>query len=191
MFCGYAEEEILAMGKDFSKKLILKEDRVFLDKVQVDLFDMVHNLPAERKTKLTVFLNHRFVHKTGHILSIDMRLTPFLLHGNGDLWMIFACLSFSTKTQKVEAYLEMNDTHERFDYSLAKHRFVPTEVKILTEKEKRILLLNSRGYTELEIAAELNVSINTVKFHKRNIFEKTHSKTLSESFVYATMHKLL
>lgn len=191
MYCGYAEEEIMAMGKDFTKHIIYKEDKNFINKVQKEFCELVSNLPVERKDKLTVYLNHRFAHKSGEILSIDMRITPFLFHENGDLWMTFACLSFSTKTQKVGAYMEMNDTQERFEFSFAKQRLVAIEVKPLSEKERRILLLNSRGYTEIEIAAELNISINTVKFHKRNVFEKTHSKTLTESFVYASSHRLL
>ncbi len=51
----------------------------------------------------------------------------------------------------------------------------------LTEKEKQILNLVSKGYLNKEIANELNNSINTIKQHIRHIYEKLHVQNKAEA----------
>lgn len=51
----------------------------------------------------------------------------------------------------------------------------------LTEREKDVLLLIAKGYNNLKIAEELFVSVNTVKFHTKNIFIKLDVKNRIEA----------
>ena len=51
----------------------------------------------------------------------------------------------------------------------------------LTEREQQVLLQASKGATDKEIAAELNISLNTVKTHIRNILAKLHVRTRREA----------
>lgn len=46
----------------------------------------------------------------------------------------------------------------------------------LTKKEREIALLLKEGYTNTDIAMSLNVSINTVKTHVKNIYKKFQVK---------------
>jgi len=51
----------------------------------------------------------------------------------------------------------------------------------LTEREQNVLLLLSKGHTNLKIAEALFVSVNTVKFHTKNIFIKLDVKNRVEA----------
>ena len=51
----------------------------------------------------------------------------------------------------------------------------------LTEREQEVLLQASKGATDKEIAAELNISLNTVKTHMRNILSKLQVRTRREA----------
>ena len=51
----------------------------------------------------------------------------------------------------------------------------------LTPKEKQILLLMAKGHLYKEIAEELNNTVNTIKMHIRNIYEKLHVQNRSEA----------
>lgn len=51
----------------------------------------------------------------------------------------------------------------------------------LTEREQQVLLQASKGATDKEIAASLNISLNTVKTHIRNILSKLHVRTRREA----------
>lgn len=55
------------------------------------------------------------------------------------------------------------------------------EMALLTPREKEILDLLAKGYLYKEIAAELFISIETVKRHIHNIYEKLHVQTRTEA----------
>jgi DNA-binding NarL/FixJ family response regulator len=51
----------------------------------------------------------------------------------------------------------------------------------LTEREQQVLSKVAEGATDKEIAAELNISLNTVKTHVRNILAKLQVSTRREA----------
>jgi DNA-binding NarL/FixJ family response regulator len=65
---------------------------------------------------------------------------------------------------------------------LSKHDVVGGEDDSnLTEREQQVLMKVSEGATDKEIATALNVSLNTVKTHIRNILSKLHVRTRREA----------
>jgi two-component system nitrate/nitrite response regulator NarL len=61
----------------------------------------------------------------------------------------------------------------------------------LTPREMEILMVVMRGYTNGQIAQELLISIQTVKHHISNIFDKTGVDTRLELALFAHHHHLL
>lgn len=57
----------------------------------------------------------------------------------------------------------------------------------LTDREKTILAALAKGRTNTELAADLGISINTVKFHLRNLYEKLglQNRAQAIAFYYA------
>ena len=51
----------------------------------------------------------------------------------------------------------------------------------LTAKEQQVLQLMSRGLLYKEMAAELNITVNTIKQHIRHIYEKLHVQNKAEA----------
>jgi len=65
---------------------------------------------------------------------------------------------------------------------LSRHDTVGAEEEsALTEREQQVLMRVSEGASDKEIAAALNVSLNTVKTHIRNILSKLHVRTRREA----------
>lgn len=62
---------------------------------------------------------------------------------------------------------------------------------ILTEREQQVLVQASKWATDKEIAALLNISLNTVKTHIRNILSKLHVRTRREAAKAAQVKGLL
>jgi DNA-binding NarL/FixJ family response regulator len=50
----------------------------------------------------------------------------------------------------------------------------------LTEREREILGLMTKGYAEKEIADMMHVSVNTVKTHRKHIYQKLHIRSRAE-----------
>jgi len=42
----------------------------------------------------------------------------------------------------------------------------------LSQREKEVAKLVAQGYSNAEISSLLDISVNTVKFHNKNIFDK-------------------
>ena len=61
----------------------------------------------------------------------------------------------------------------------------------LSEREKEVLLLVAKGLLNKEIADKLNISVNTVITHRKNITRKTGIKTAPGLTVYAILNGLL
>lgn len=57
----------------------------------------------------------------------------------------------------------------------------------LTAREKTLLAALARGRTNTELAQELGISINTVKFHLRNLYDKLgfHNRSQAIAFYYS------
>lgn len=66
----------------------------------------------------------------------------------------------------------------------------PGEV-LLTEREHGVLQLIARGHTYAEIANSLNISINTVRAHIKNIFRKLSANSRSEAVFHAVEQGIL
>lgn len=60
--------------------------------------------------------------------------------------------------------------------------------QLLSPREIEVLRLLARGHINKEIADQLNISINTVITHRKNIMQKLHSQSLSKLAVYAVTH---
>ena len=78
-----------------------------------------------------------------------------------------------------------------FHYDLKGNFWRETELVKLTGREKEILIHSTRGYTINEIANEIFVSPDTVKFHRKKLFEKLGVANISEAITYATNNKLI
>ena len=62
---------------------------------------------------------------------------------------------------------------------------------MLSDREKEVLSEVARGYLNKEIADRLNISINTVITHRKNITRKTGIKTTPGLTVYALLNGLV
>lgn len=61
----------------------------------------------------------------------------------------------------------------------------------LSERERDVLVLVAQGYTNKEIATELNISPHTVISHRKNIVYKTGIRSVAGLTVYAVLNKLI
>lgn len=57
----------------------------------------------------------------------------------------------------------------------------------LSEREKQVLAYMVKGLINKEIAKELDISVTTVIFHRNNICEKLHTRSVGRLTVYAVL----
>ena len=69
--------------------------------------------------------------------------------------------------------------------------FTETQSGLLTPRQRQILQLVAEGCSAKEIAGSLNVSVQTVAFHKRQIMDKLGLRTTAELTKYAIQEGLV
>ncbi len=68
---------------------------------------------------------------------------------------------------------------------------VPGEHKLLSSREREILKLIAKEFTNEQIAEELFISRRTVETHRKNIFKKTNTNTLVGLIKFAYANNLI
>lgn len=89
---------------------------------------------------------------------------------------------YSSSEEIVRAMHEAADTPIEPSYA---------ESHELSERERDVLILVARGFTNKEIASELNISPHTVISHRKNIVHKTGIRSVAGLTVYAVLNKLI
>ncbi|MFY0653117.1 MAG: response regulator transcription factor [Cyclobacteriaceae bacterium] len=74
---------------------------------------------------------------------------------------------------------------------LVRNLHQPDEQKLLTEREREILKLIAKEYTNKMIAEELFISERTVETHRKNIFRKTKTSSLVGLIKFAYANNLI
>ena len=74
---------------------------------------------------------------------------------------------------------------------LVRNLHQPDEQKLLTEREREILKLIAKEYTNKMIAEELFISERTVETHRKNIFRKTKTNSLVGLIKFAYANNLI
>ena len=74
---------------------------------------------------------------------------------------------------------------------LVRNLHQPDDQKLLTEREREILKLIAKEYTNRMIAEELFISERTVETHRKNIFRKTKTNSLVGLIKFAHSNNLI
>ena len=92
-----------------------------------------------------------------------------------------------------DAVITISDTSEVIVATVGKmlNTFNPKEPDVLSDREIEVLKLLASGLANKEIADKLNISINTVTTHRKNISQKTGIKSVSGLTIYAVVKKLV
>ena len=147
-----------------------------------DILRFVNSLPAEELSNFKFIFNHRYVH-------MDESISQFMHEGT-----IYLSKLNSLPHLKLNVFAEIGDfkTDETmiltiFSYSAdLGYRKVFRKVygqkffSELSQREMEIIRLCHEGFSSKMIAEKLNLSIHTVKNHKRNCMEKTMTHNISE-----------
>lgn len=187
---GYPEAMFRAKGMETSFTMIHPEDRPELFRFQKIVFDSFHQLTLEEKHTFEFSYTTRWVHrKTNAISWILGKVRPYLIDAAGNFAMdlhIIVQLHTPPKSSGYDwnySYLKEDDTRIFVSKNSPNSRVVA-----LTKKEKDIVKLILVGKESKEIAEELNISVNTVATHRKNILKKLNARNVGEMVKILSMY---
>lgn len=189
--CGHTSEEVKEMGYAFYFKYVTPPDLDLLLKINTVGFDFFEKLPIEERLFYTISYDFNIKNQEKKTILINQKLTPLFLNNDGKVWKAICIISLSTEQHSGNIKIYKQGDNKMFTYNL-EGKYWKTEEKItLTNREKEILQYSARGFKINEIAESIFVSPDTVKFHRKKLFEKLEVANISEAIVYATNNKLI
>jgi DNA-binding CsgD family transcriptional regulator len=189
--CGYSAAEVKQMGYDFYMKNVPEEDLDLLIKINRVGFEFFESLPVAEKRLCTISYDFHLKSEVNKKVLIHHKLTPVFLTESGRLWKAICVVTLSTQKTAGNIIISLNGTQRVYSFDLTENCWKQQEIMVLSEREREILQLSIRGFTMSEIAKEIFLSPETVKFHRKKIFNKMGVTNIAEAIFYAANNKLL
>jgi|GEM_PF-2428308 len=181
-FTGISQEDADMMGIKVHKFTIHKKDFELLYKVHMHTFDVMKGFAKKKiKPKLAAVYNFRLRRFDGAYQHVSCVIRPVYYDDHGMPLVSVLLIKPSYKKGYDRFLLHFIDEEKKFLYSSGRDGFISERKAELKEIEIKILNLTSKGYAEINIADKLSISINLVKYYKRNIFKKMHVESASEA----------
>jgi len=106
--------------------------------------------------------------------------------------IFFDLSDFEIRSRPLLSLMDYNTNETRYySYHAQQIQNVKVDIPKITKREKEILVLISKGLNTPKIAGQLFISYHTVENHKRNLRQKTNTKTSAELVGFALTHNLL
>lgn len=189
--CGHTAEEVQEMGYLFYFNYVIPEDVELLLKANTVGFNFYEKIPLKERIYHSISYDFHLKNQEGKTFLINQKLTPIFLTDEGKIWKAICIISLSNEQNSGNIKIYKKGENKVFKYDL-KNNFWKTEKEVeLSNREKEILKFSVRGFTINEMAESMYVSPDTVKFHRRKLFEKLEVTNISEAIIYATNNKLI
>jgi DNA-binding CsgD family transcriptional regulator len=179
---GYPASMFRNKGMETSFAMIHPDDRPELFNFQKIVFEAFHSLTISERHTFQFSYTTRWVHrKTEEITWVTAKVRPYVIDSAGNFIMDLHIIIQLFTPPKQKGY----DWNYSFTKDDGTKIFVsknsPTDKEVnLTEKEREIVDLILQGKESKEISEILNISINTVGTHRKNILRKLGARNVGE-----------
>ncbi|RYE14327.1 MAG: LuxR family transcriptional regulator, partial [Sphingobacteriaceae bacterium] len=126
----------------------------------------------------------------GKLILINQKLTPIFFNDEGKIWKALCVVSLSSERTEGNIRIHKSGENKVYTYDLQENVWRPDQKMKLSDRETEILQLSVRGHTINEISEMLFVSPDTIKFHRRKLFEKMGVNSMTEAISYAVNNNL-
>ena len=189
--CGHSPEEVQRKGYAFYFEVVPSDEINRLMEINEAGYLFYYNQPVEKRLDLSIEYDFHIHTSDNHRHLIHHKLTPVLLSEKGDIWLALCTVSLSPKKNIGEVDITNHTCTDRYVYSFEGRRWRKQPELILSDREKEILQLSVKGLSNTEIGETLFIDANTVKFHKKKLFEKLHAENITEAVGIAANLRLI
>lgn len=179
---GYPESMFRNKGMETSFTMIHPDDRPELFRFQEIVFGAFHSLSIPERHTFEFSYTTRWVHRTSQeVIWMTSKVRPYVIDEAGNFIMDLHIIVQLINPPKTKNY-DWNYTFTKDDGTkifVSKNSPIDKAVR-LTAKEREIVGFILEGKESKEISEFLNISINTVATHRKNILKKLGAKNVGE-----------
>ena len=163
--CGHTADEVRQMGYGYYLSHVPEDEVPMLTELNRSGFRAFYDEPVENRRQCMMSYDFHITHGD-RLLLVNHKITPLAMTPEGRVWLALCTVSLSP--------------HKEAGHIIT-----------LKPEEKQILTLSAQGYTMKEIAEKMLRSFDTVKFYRRQIFEKLDVQNITEALALATSYGLV
>lgn len=189
--CGRTPEEVQEKGYAFYFEVVPPNEMKRLMEINEAGFRFYYSQSVEKRLELSIEYDFHIYTPGNHKHLIHHKLTPILLSEKEDIWLALCSVSLSPRKDIEEVIISDCTCADRYIYSFRSRRWKKQPELIFSDREKDILQLSVKGMSNAEIGETLFIDANTVKFHKKKLFEKLHAKNITEAVGIAANLRLI
>ncbi|MDN4012208.1 MULTISPECIES: response regulator transcription factor [Chryseobacterium] len=189
--CGHTPDEVKELGYAFYFKHVKKDDLQLLLKINEVGFNFYENIPVEERKLYTISYDFHLVKDSGKSILINHKLTPLFLNKEGKIWKAMCIVSLSQNNTSGNIQIFKDGSDDIWLFQLSSNKWEKSKKIKLSDRETEILLLYAQGLTINEIAEKMYLTADTIKFHRRKLFDKINVQNITEALAYATNNKLI
>jgi DNA-binding CsgD family transcriptional regulator len=186
---GFDREKTLTQDHHYIRSRFHPDDALLnLYSAQGNL--LILSLPAEERKYYRIESDFRIMNESGNYIRLNQKDYYLELAPNGTVWLDMKMFDFAAdqdlerpgtyfiRNIKTNEVVFSSNTSEKADLQIS-------------EREKEILLLIAKGFSSKEIADKLQISINTVNNHRRNVMQKLGVSSSLQAIRLAKYFELL
>lgn len=173
------------------------EDKFFVLRALQLAIEKIESLPADRQKKVRVNIYARMLNAKNEYRWVLIQIPGLYINNetfaNCALIMItdLSHIIFKSKPIMFTFTDNVNNQNEYYQTEaepiVLKRAYYPK----ISKREQEILGLMAKGLTSKEISAQVNRSFHTIENHKRNLRQKTNSKTSAELIDFVWRNNLI
>lgn len=191
LLCGRSAKRVQEAGFMFFLKNVPDEDIRMLLKINEAGFEFFNKLPLTERMRYILSYDFNLIQPKGGLLLINHKIKPLLLDKTGKPWIALCIVSSSSNSESGHIYYTNYRQNTTYNLDINTGKWHKTDSLKLTPKETQILHYSIQGITMEQMASKLKITINTIKFHKKNIFQKLKVKNITEAAAAAFNFHLL
>ena len=199
--CGRSPEEVRQKGYAFYFEVVPPDEMKRLMEIneagfrfyysQEAGFRFYYSQSTEKRLDLSIEYDFHLCMPENRRHLVHHKLTPVLLSAEGDIWLALCSVSLSPRKDIGAVIISDCTCADRYVYSFEGRRWRKQSGLILSEREKEILQLSVKGLSNKEIGEILFIDANTVKYHKKKLFENLHAENITEAVGIAANLRLI
>lgn len=189
--CGLSSQEVKDLGYEFYFRNVKKEDLDLLLKINQVGFQFYEKIPTDERKNYSISYDFHLINEQGNPILINHKLTPIFLNKEGKIWKAMCLVALSSQPKAGNICISKQGSNEIWKYNITTNVLEKEQKVQLKKRETEILKWASRGLSISEMATKLFLSPDTIKFHRRKIFEKIGVQNIAEALAYAKMNKMI
>lgn len=189
--CGYSSEEVMTLGYEFYFRNVPENDLTLLNIINEAGFDFFKNLPDEEKTQYSITYDFHLLNRDGKKILINHKLTPLLLTSDKKMWKAMCIVSIAHHKNPGNIFIHKQGSDEIWELDSKDKAWRKSEKPKLTKREIEVLHLHAQGLSINEIAKKVSVTPDTVKYYRRQIFDRLNVSSIVEALSYAVNSKII